>query len=137
MNEKKQALMKLFSSILKERAKGDSQFKEFTPDLLRYFGRKELIEIINTIYNGAVPEEYNLVETENQGLLKLIGDDLFVISYVTKKWSEEVAALPHKPAISLVPDYAVVASTPTDTNSAASEPEVKEKEKGKGGANKN
>lgn len=94
MKENKQALMKLFSLVLKDRAKDEKQTKQISPELLKYFSRKELIEIINHIYDGVIPEEYELVDMENSELLKVIGDDYSIISYVTNKWSKEVSSAP-------------------------------------------
>ena len=92
MKENKLALMKLFSMVLKDRAKEEKDTKQISPNLLKYFSRKELIEIINHIYEGAIPEEYQLVDMENADLLKVIGDDFSIISYVTNKWSKEVSS---------------------------------------------
>ncbi len=91
MKENKLSLMKLFSLVLKERAKEENQTKQISPNLLKFFSRKELIEIINHIYDGVIPEEYELVDMENGELLKVIGDDFSIISYVTNKWSKEVS----------------------------------------------
>ena len=100
MNENKQALMKIFSLVFRERSKAEIEYREISPEILKFFSRKELIEIItNKIFNGQVPPEHNLVEMENSELLKLIGDDLYIISYVTEKWSKEVASLPTRPTI--------------------------------------
>ena len=92
MKENKLSLMKLFSLVLKERAKEENQTKQISPNLLKFFSRKELIEIINHIYDGVIPEEYELVDMENGELLKVIGDDFSIISYVTNKWSKEVSS---------------------------------------------
>jgi hypothetical protein len=92
MKENKLSLMKLFSLVLKERAKEENQTKQISTNLLKFFSRKELIEIINHIYDGVIPEEYELVDMENGELLKVIGDDFSIISYVTNKWSKEVSS---------------------------------------------
>lgn len=94
MEKQKWALMKLFSLVLKDRAKDEKQTKQISASLLKYFTRKELIEIINHIYDGVIPEEYELVDMENEELLKVIGDDFSIISYVTNKWSKEVSLQP-------------------------------------------
>lgn len=100
MNENRQALMKIFSFVFKERSKAEIEYREISPEILKFFSRKELIEIItNKIFNGQVPPEHNLVEMENAELLKLIGDDLYIISYATEKWSKEVSSLPTKPTV--------------------------------------
>jgi len=61
---------------------------------LKYFSRKELIEIINHVYDGVIPEEYELIGMENSDLLKVIDDDFSIISYVTNKWSKEASSQP-------------------------------------------
>lgn len=94
MDREKCALMKLFSLMLKNRAKEGKPYKQISYDLLKFFSRKELIEIINHIYDGAIPEEYQLVDMENADLLKVIDDDFSVISFVTNKWSKEVLPAP-------------------------------------------
>lgn len=96
MKEIKIALLKRFSIVLKDRAKSEPQFQTISPEMLKFFSRKELIEIITHNYNGNVPEEHNLVEMENNELLLLIGDDFNIISYVMSNWSQEISALPTK-----------------------------------------
>lgn len=94
MDKQKWALMKLFSMVLKNRAKEEQETKQISPELLKHFSRKELIEIINHIYDGIIPDEYELVDMENEELLKVIGDDFSIISYVTNKWSKEASSAP-------------------------------------------
>lgn len=94
MDREKCALMKLFSLMLKNRAKEGKPYKQISYDLLKFFSRKELIEIINHIYDGVIPEEYQLVDMENVDLLKVIDDDFSIISFVTNKWSKEVLPAP-------------------------------------------
>lgn len=94
MESEKRALMKLFSLMLKNRAKEGKPYKQISPDLLKFFTRKELIEIINHIYDGVIPEEYKLVDMENRELLNIIDDDFSIISYVTNKWSKEALTAP-------------------------------------------
>jgi hypothetical protein len=97
MDDKKQALLKIFSAVLKERSKAEHEFREISPEILRHFSRKELIEIITSkIYNGTVPPEINLVEMENGELLSIIGDDMYIIAYVSEKWCEGVLSLPNR-----------------------------------------
>lgn len=95
MDDKKQALLKIFAAVLKERSKAEHEFREISPEFQRHFTRKELIEIITTkIYNGTVPPEINLVEMENGELLSIIGDDMYIIAYMSEKWSQGVLSLP-------------------------------------------
>lgn len=88
MENNENALLKYFSMVLRKRANGEVRtIKDFGADLTKYFTRKELIEIISKKLNGTIPKEFNLVEMENEELLKVIGDEMFIISYVTEKWS--------------------------------------------------
>ncbi len=116
MNANKQALMKIFSLVLRERAKSESESREISPEMVKFFSRKELIEIIHKMYNGVVPKEFNLVELENEGLLKIIADDFYIISYVTEKWSKEIPIAPIVPVEPIVPVVPVsvppITSTP-------------------------
>jgi hypothetical protein len=94
MNENKMALLKIFSTVLKDRAKSEPQYQSISPEMLKFFSRKELIEIITHNFEGEVPSEFNLVEMENNELLQLIGDDFKIISYIMSRWSKEVSQLP-------------------------------------------
>jgi hypothetical protein len=94
MNENKTALLKIFSTVLKDRAKSEPQYQSISPEMLKFFSRKELIEIITHNFEGEVPSEFNLVEMENNELLQLIGDDFKIISYIMSRWSKEVSQLP-------------------------------------------
>lgn len=97
MNENKTALLKIFSTVLRDRAKSEPQYQAISSEMGKYFSRKELIEIITHIYQDEdSPWENNLVEMENEELLLLIKDDYSIISYVTGKWSKEVSQLPTK-----------------------------------------
>lgn len=96
MNENKIALLKIFSIILKDRAKSEIQYQNISPEMLKFFSRKELIEIITHNCDGQFPQDYNLAEMENEELLQLIGDDFSIISYVMSKWSKEAVTLPTK-----------------------------------------
>lgn len=94
MNENKTALLKIFSTVLKDRAKSEPQYQSISTEMVKHFSRKELIEIITHNFEDEVPSEFNLVEMENNELLQLIGDDFKIISYVMSRWSKEVSQLP-------------------------------------------
>ena len=96
MNENKTALLKIFSAVLKDRAKSELQYQLISPEMLKFFSRKELIEIITHNCDGQFPADHNLAEMENEELLQLIGDDFSIISYVMSKWSKEAVTLPTK-----------------------------------------
>lgn len=112
MNEKSKSLMKIFSLVLKNRAKSDLKFKEISPEIGKFFSRKELIEIITKIHGGNLPPDLNLVEMENESLLELIGDDMFILAYVSEKWCQEVIGLPNKPPVASPPNSGKPTGTP-------------------------
>lgn len=89
------SLLKIFSTLLKDRSKSEQQFQTITPEMVKFFTRKELIEIVTHNFNGNV-SQYNLVEMENEEILLLIGDDYRIISYVMSRWSKEISQLPTK-----------------------------------------
>ncbi|WP_452225602.1 hypothetical protein [Lacinutrix chionoecetis] len=57
------------------------------------------IEIIKKKFEGSIPKEYNLLEFENEELLTLIEDELFIISFVTEKWSKQGLRPTSKPSV--------------------------------------
>jgi len=88
-NTQQQALMKHFASVLRKRALADTQEKEtISTELTRFLSRKQLIAIIDEKYDGKVPKTIDLLFLENEELVTHIGDELYVISYITKQWSE-------------------------------------------------
>lgn len=89
------SLLKIFSTVLKDRSKSEQQFQTITPEMVKFFTRKELIEIVTHNFNGNV-SQYNLLEMENEEILLLIGDDYRIISYVMSRWSKEISQLPTK-----------------------------------------
>jgi len=90
MNANREALMKHFASVLRARAIGKEKAPSISEDIVRYLSRKELIEIVKKKHKGTIPKEYNLIELENIELVALIEDEVYVIAYVTQKWSENV-----------------------------------------------
>ena len=91
----KQALLKHFSSVLSKRAKTNVS-EGISPSILKHFSRRELIEILLSKYTASrpLPKQYNLMEMENEELLSLIGDDMFILSYLAQKWCAEVEVPP-------------------------------------------
>lgn len=89
MNTETQNLMKHFASVLRGRAIGKLETPSINSGVTRYFSRKELIEIVKKRFDGSIPKEHNLLEMENVELLELIGDEMYIIAYVTEKWSKE------------------------------------------------
>lgn len=91
MKTNKEQLMKYFATVLRNRTLGKETDSLMSKNLAFYFSRKELIEILKKKFYGTIPKEHDLVELENKDLLQLIGDELFIISYVTEKWSKEIS----------------------------------------------
>ncbi len=86
-HSKRATLLKMYSSILRQRAKDDT-FPKLTKSLVEHYSRKDLIHIINSKYEGSIPKEYELLEMENEDLLEIIGDDMYLISHTTAKWAK-------------------------------------------------
>ena len=97
MKTDKNALLKHFSLMLKKRAT-DEKSTGVNPNILKFFSRKELIGIIKQKFGGTIPKEHDLAELENEELLNIIGDEMFILFYVTGKWSMEIAEAITKPA---------------------------------------
>lgn len=93
--EKNQQLMKHFSVFLKNRASGKITPKDGVSDsLLKHFSRKELIEVLTRKGNGKIPSEWNIAELENEELLSLIGDEMFILSYYVEQWAKGSNVIP-------------------------------------------
>ena len=89
MEANKKPLMKHFAAVLRKRALATVEINEaINPQILKFFTRKDLIQIIADKHGGTIPKEHNLMELENKELLAIIGDDMYIISYITKKWCE-------------------------------------------------
>ena len=89
MESNRQQLMKYFATVLRNRALGKQTDNLMSKNLAFYFSRKELIELVKRRFGGSIPKEHNLVELENKELLELVGDEMFLISFVTEKWTRE------------------------------------------------
>lgn len=89
MQENKQQLMKYFSLVLKRRA-SEETLQGIQVKILNFLSRKDLVAIIHSRYNGKIPPDINLVEMENEGLLNLIEDELFILSYVLQQWCKGI-----------------------------------------------
>lgn len=100
MKTNEEQLMKHFASVLRGRALGNLVAPSIDKKISQFFTRKELIEIIKKRFDGTIPKEHNLVELENEELVALIEDEMYIISYVTEAWSKalsEKKASPVKP----------------------------------------
>lgn len=86
MKEQQQQLMKYFSLVLKRRASLDNAPKTIDPKILGFLSRKDLVAIIKHRYKEKLPEGVDLVATENEGLLAIIEDELYIITYVIQQW---------------------------------------------------
>lgn len=88
MHEHKEQLMKYFSLVLKKRSNENAE-KGTDKKVLKYLSRKDLIDVVNYRYDGKLPTNINLVEMENEGLLSLIQDELYIVAYVVQQWCDE------------------------------------------------
>ncbi|SDW82292.1 hypothetical protein SAMN05444411_102248 [Lutibacter oricola] len=87
MEAKQKALLKHFSSVLRKKALNESSINEpIDPVILRFLSRKELIEIIKNKFENSIPKDLQLLELENEELLAIIGDEMYIISYITSNW---------------------------------------------------
>lgn len=91
MDTNKQSLLKIFSVLLKKKAleKEPLEAKTISPVLIKYFSRKELVEMISQTYEQQLPEGTNLLELENEEILGLIESDYQIIIYMCEKWLKE------------------------------------------------
>lgn len=92
MKTTKQLLLKHFSLVLRNRANGN--IEPISPTLLKYLSRKDLVEVILKIHNGNIPKELDLTLLENEELLAIIKDEMFIISFITDKWCKEQKLVP-------------------------------------------
>ena len=100
MEDNKKQLMKYFATVLRNLALEKETESLMSRNLVFYFSRKELIEILKKKFGGTIPKEHNLAEMENRELLELVDNELFIISYVTERWSKEAKEkklIPEKP----------------------------------------
>ncbi|PVV50446.1 hypothetical protein [Chryseobacterium sp. HMWF035] len=91
MDTNKQSLLKIFSVLLKKKAaeKESTETKTISPVLIKYFSRKELVEMVSQTYGEQLPEGKNLLELENEEILNLIESDYQIIIYMCEKWLKE------------------------------------------------
>lgn len=91
MDTNKQSLLKIFSVLLKKKAseKEPVEAKTISPVLIKYFSRKELVEMVSQTYEQQLPEGTNLLELENEEILGLIESDYQIIIYMCEKWLKE------------------------------------------------
>ena len=103
MENNTEHLMKHFASVLRGRALGKLKAPSIDTNVSRYFSRKQLIDIIKKRFDGSIPKEHNLAEMEKEELVALVGDEMYIISYVTESWSRELSEkkTPEKPASSV------------------------------------
>lgn len=91
METENKDLMKHFAAILRKRANDETTHIGVDQTILRYVTRRDLVEIINQMHQGKLPRHLDLAMLENQELLKLIKDDLFIISHIIQKWCEKMS----------------------------------------------
>tara|TARA_R110002124_G_scaffold17532_3_gene73508 strand:+ start:388605 stop:388970 length:366 start_codon:yes stop_codon:yes gene_type:complete len=93
MKTETQNLMKHFASVLRARALGKEKEPSISVSIARYLTRKDLIEIITSpSFTGSRSvKEIDLLKMENEELSLAIGDEMFIISFMTQKWSNELS----------------------------------------------
>ncbi|MBO6517405.1 MAG: hypothetical protein JJ975_12730 [Bacteroidia bacterium] len=97
-----QNLMKHFASVLRKKSLGKDKNLGVDPGLLKYLSRKDLIAIIGRKFGKDRPNNLNLVDLENQELLELIEDEMYIISFFVDQWCKEAPDLSDKePAVSV------------------------------------
>jgi len=103
MDTNKQSLLKIFSVLLKKKAaeKEPSSAKTISPVLIKYFSRKELVDMVSQTYGEQLPEGKNLLELENEEILNLIESDYQIIIYMCEKWLKEEQEQKQNPAPAL------------------------------------
>lgn len=90
MEKENKDLMKHFAVILRKRANDETTHNGVDPTILRYVNRRDIVEIIQHMYQGKLPKDLDLAMLENAELLKLIKDDLFLIAHIIQKWCREI-----------------------------------------------
>ena len=80
------ALMKHFAGVLKQYALQKSS-PSISPSVLKYVTRKDLITIISDRYDREKPLE--LVALENEELLSMIDNEMYLIAYFSTLWSKD------------------------------------------------
>ena len=103
MDTNKQSLLKIFSVLLKKKAaeKEPSSARTISPVLIKYFSRKELVDMVSQTYGEELPEGKNLLELENEEILNLIESDYQIIIYMCEKWLKEEQEQKQNPAPAL------------------------------------
>lgn len=90
MEDNRKQLMKHFATVLKNLSLGKTTDNMISENLVHYFSRKALLEMVHKRFNGKIPKEINLVEAEKQDLLSFIGNELYIITYTVEKWCEDI-----------------------------------------------
>jgi len=90
MKTNEQLLLKHFAIVLRNRSNG--KIDPMSLSLIKYLSRKDLIEIIKKIHAGTIPKGLDLALMENQELLSIIKNEMYIIAFITNKWSEEQKA---------------------------------------------
>ncbi len=91
MNTENKELMKHFASILRKRANEEKEpQRKINPSILYLLSRRDIVAIVGEMYKGNVPGNPDLAVLENNELLRLIPDDLFIISHVLNGWCQKL-----------------------------------------------
>ncbi|MBS3915817.1 MAG: hypothetical protein KG003_15080 [Bacteroidetes bacterium] len=93
--EKNKEMLKYFATILRKRAKDESEtVPAVDPAILYFLSRKDLVAIVNEMYKGALPGKPDVATLENKELLEFIKDDLFIVAYMLNNWRQETLKHP-------------------------------------------
>lgn len=90
MDNNRKHLMKHFSTVLKNLSVGKKTENLTSENLVHYYSRKELLDMVHRRFDGKIPKHINLVEAEKKDLLSFIGNELYLITYTIEKWCEEI-----------------------------------------------
>lgn len=95
MNTENKELMKHLATTLRKRATSEKeQTRKIDSAILYYLTRRDIVTLVNEMYKGKVPGNPDLALLENEELLKLIPDDLFIISHILNGWCQELLKQP-------------------------------------------
>lgn len=115
MNREQEYLLKHFASVLRATALGKEVKPVIDTNVAHCLTRRDLIQIVKKQFGGTIPKEHDLVEMEKPELLKLIDNELRIISYMTEKWCSELPLISKKEVVKPIPS-AKKESTKTSQN---------------------
>ncbi len=91
MNLKQRRLIGHFLEMLESQREKQKRQK-INPIYLKFFTRAELIDMVLWLYTNY--DKQFLADKSDMELLKLIGDDMNVLSFCIHKWNESISSIP-------------------------------------------